>query len=410
MRILHTSDWHLGRSLAGFDLLPAQLTYIEHLIEVVKKEKVDVLLVSGDIYDQKVPSLASIALLEFALAELSQLTKVVITSGNHDSERRLGFGKNLFEQANVFLRTSLADITRPVILPIAGKNLAIYGIPYLEPFTTSNHLIERSDDAKRIPANHHSVVEAAIDRITTHRKTAKADKTIVMAHAWFTGGENSDSEVNVGGLGQVKLNLLKSFDYSALGHLHKPKEIEEHIRYSGSALPYSFSEKSVAKLSWLVDLSGTKINVKAIASPVYKTMHEIADTMENLLNSSKYNDLEDQFVKIKVMDKNPPVHPKIALAKRFSLIVELHSQQVLLQTKNFEELKLLSPEELVATFLSEIRLAGPDDWELKQIKSVISQIQSGVKNLSDEDEACLHEDALDPTDDATTAGNQQGEA
>jgi len=392
MRILHTSDWHLGRSLAGFDLLGAQRTYIDHLINVVTSENVDVLLVSGDIYDQKVPSLASISLLEYALAELSRITKVVITSGNHDSERRLGFGKGLFEQANVFLRTSLDDITRPVMLPFGGKNLAIYGIPYLEPFTTSNHLIEKSEDVKRVPANHHNVVEAAIRRITAHRKTLKADKTIVMSHAWFTGGENSDSEMNIGGLGQVSLKLLTTFDYAALGHLHKPKEIEEHIRYSGSPLPYSFSEKSVPKLSWLVDLSGAKIQFKAIAAPVYKTMHELEDTMENLLNSSKYTDFEDQFVKIKVMDKNPPIHPKIALARRFSRIVELHSQQVLLQTKNFEELKLLSPDELVAIFLRDIRLAGPDDWEIKQIRSVISQIQSGAKE-SIVDEECAHDDA-----------------
>jgi exonuclease SbcD len=394
MRILHTSDWHIGRSFVGFDLLPAQKTYIDHLIEVVKQEKVDVLLVSGDIYDQKVPSLASVSLLEYALAELSQITKVVITSGNHDSERRLGFGKNLFEQANVFLRTSLDDITRPVILPFSGKKLAIYGIPYLEPFTTSQHLIEKSDDGKRAVASHNNVVEAAIKRINEHRKTNKTDKTIVMSHAWFTGGDQSDSEINIGGLGQVSLELLKTFDYSALGHLHKPKEITEHIRYSGSALPYSFSEKSVPKLSWIVDLSGAKIQVKPIASPVYKSMHELEDTMENLLNSSKYKDFEDQFVKIKVMDKNPPVHPKIALAKRFSLIVELHSQQVLLETKNFEELKLLTPDELVATFLKEIRLAGPDEWELKQIKSVITQIQSGAKNSPDDEEECVHDDAV----------------
>jgi exonuclease SbcD len=109
-------------------------------------------------------------------------------------------------------------------------------------------------------------------RITAHRKDVKANKTIVMSHAWYAGNQpldtdKSDSDTNIGGLGQASLELLKGFDYAALGHLHKPKEIENHIRYSGSALPYSFSEKDLPKLSYLVDVEKDGVTVKEIPSP-----------------------------------------------------------------------------------------------------------------------------------------------
>ena len=191
--------------------------------------------------------------------------------------------------------------------------------------------------------------------------------------------------------------MLKGFDYSALGHLHKPKVIEEHIRYSGSALPYSFSERSVEKCTYLVELLKDKIRVQEIKSPVYKTMHEISDTMENLLTSSKYKDLKDQFVKIKITDERPPVNPKIALSERYQYIVELVSESVVLQTKDYEEMRKLSPAEIIKEFLSEIRHFEADKWEEKQITSALDQIQAGVKLGGESDEECVHSE-VEPKD------------
>jgi exonuclease SbcD len=391
MRILHTSDWHIGRSLVGFDLHEPQQTFIDHIIKVVKEEKVDVLLISGDVYDRALPSLTSIDLLNYALSHLSKITKVVITSGNHDSSRRLGFGKDLLETANIFIRTTVNDIERPALFPIDGGQLAIYGIPYLDPYTTASQLIERDADGKLPAASHHTVLAAAMAKIAANKKSVKANKSIVMSHAWYAGGDPSESDTNIGGLGQASLELLKGFDYAALGHLHKPKEIENHIRYSGSALPYSFSEKDKPKLSYLVDLSKNPIDVREIPSPVYKTMHILEDTMDNLLRSSKYNGLENQFVKIRITDKNAPVNPKVALSDRFAFIVELYSDSVLKQIKDFEAIRLMSPQELVGSFLAEIRNDPADAWEEKEIEAAISRLQAGVplEDL-DSDSECDH--------------------
>ena len=406
MRILHTSDWHLGRSLMGFDLHDPQQVFIDHIIEVVKREKVDVLLISGDIYDRAMPSLASIDLLSYALSALTKITKVVISSGNHDSARRLGFGKEIFENSNLYIKTTVDDITKPALIPYDGGQLAIYGIPYLDPYTTAGLLLERDADGKLPSASHHSVLDAAMKRITAHRKDVKANRTIVMSHAWYAGEEpldsdKSDSDTNIGGLGQASLKLLNGFDYAALGHLHKPKIIEDHIRYSGSALPYSFSEKDVSKVSYIINIDNAGLRVEEpISSPVYKTMHVLEDTMENLLNSPKYKGLENQFVKIRLKDERPPINPKIALADRFGFIVEFLAESIELQTKNFEDIKLMSPEDLVGTFLTEIRNYSADAWEAKEIQAAIQRIQAGAPIENYEGDECTHdeEDAPEEVD------------
>jgi len=390
MKLLHTSDWHIGRKFNGFDLHDPQRVFIDHVIGIVKEHKVDILLISGDVYDLPTPSLASIDLLSYALGELSKLTKVVITSGNHDSARRLGFGKELFEASNIFIKTTVDDITKPVLLPFENNHVAIYGIPYLEPYTTSSLLVDGLDPSKMATHNHQFVLAAAMSKIAEHKKSVKADKTVLMSHAWYAGGDVSDSETNIGGLGQASLELLKGFDYSALGHLHKPKVIEEHIRYSGSALPYSFSERTVEKCMYLVELTKDKIKVEEIKSPVFKTMHEISDSMENLLTSAKYKDLNEQFVKIKITDERPPVNPKIALSERYKFIVELVSEKVALQAKDYEEMKKMSPAEIIKEFLAEIRHFEADPWEEKQIASALDQIQAGIKLDEHVDDECDH--------------------
>lgn len=393
MRILHTSDWHIGRNFFGYDLHDAQETFIDHIISVVKEEKVDVLLISGDVYDRPLPSLASVELMGYALAHLSKITKVVITSGNHDSSRRLGFTKELLESANVFIRTSVDDITKPVLLPFENDQLAIYGIPYLDPYTTASLLIEKEEGIKAKVNEHGDVLGAAIARINADRKMVKANKTILMSHAWYAGGENSESEVNIGGLGQAPINLLEGFDYAALGHLHKPKEIDNHIRYSGSALPYSFSERDREKLTYLIDLTKDGVKVKAIESPKYKDLVQIEDTMENLLKSAQYKGLEGAFVKLKISDERPPVNPKIALAARFGFIVELFTATIGVREKNYDELKAMTPAQLTGTFLNEVRGFGANEWEAQEIQSVLDRIEAGAPLSPTEDsDECTHDE------------------
>src|SRR5579859_4858265 len=136
MRFLHTSDWHLGRSLHRENLLPAQRAFLRHLVQTAKDERVDAVLVAGDVYDRAVPSLGAVELFDEALHALAELAvPVVLISGNHDSAQRLGVGAGLVARAGVHLRTApdAAAVAEPVVLADADGPIAVYGLPYLEP-------------------------------------------------------------------------------------------------------------------------------------------------------------------------------------------------------------------------------------------------------------------------------------
>ena len=156
MRILHTSDWHLGRSFHGEDLLAAQAAYVDHLIDTVEAEDVDLVVVSGDIYDRALPPVDAVALADEAFTRLAaSRARVVVTSGNHDSARRLGFSSRLVDAAGVHLRTDAGRADEPVLLEDEHGPVAVYGIPYLEP-----DVLHRAWD---LPArSHHAALAEAM--------------------------------------------------------------------------------------------------------------------------------------------------------------------------------------------------------------------------------------------------------
>ncbi len=154
MRMLHTSDWHLGRSLHRADLRAAQSAFLDHLVETVRTEKVDAVLVAGDIYDRAVPSVDAVELCEDALLRLNATgARIVLISGNHDSARRLGFGSGLLDQAGVHLRTRPGALARPVMLADGHGPVAVYGIPYLEPDAVRAELPPAAEPENAEPQN-----------------------------------------------------------------------------------------------------------------------------------------------------------------------------------------------------------------------------------------------------------------
>ena len=380
MRLLHTSDWHIGRNLNLFDLSDAQTQFINHIIDVVKQEKIDAVLISGDIYDRALPSLDAIATFEYALKELSALTKVIITSGNHDGARRLGFASSLLEGANIFIKTRIEDIDKPVLLTDGKKTIAVYGIPYLEPFTSSSKLISNPDEAKKIERSHQGVLSLAIDRINSDRKKSKHDHAVVMSHAWFTGGETDGSEIDisVGGIGNAPTSLLDGFDYAALGHIHRPQVIEDHIRYSGSALHYSFKGAKSKRLTYIVDFAGTKPVITEVFSPIFRELTELEDSLENFLRLDKYAVNEDHFLKIKLTDTPAPLQPMAQLRARFPWVVGLSTLTGTGEMPKWEEIRDKSDFDICCDFLEDVRGAGPNEWEVEQLRFAIDKSVRGL--------------------------------
>src|SRR5581483_3138126 len=195
MRFLHTSDWHLGRTLHGEPLLDAQRDFLAWLVETAVAREVGAVLVAGDVYDRAVPSTDAVRLLDDALAGFADAgCTVVMTSGNHDSAIRLGFGRALHRRAGVHLRTRVADIAEPVLLHDDAGPVAVYGIPYLLPDAVMDELgAERS---------HRSELRCAVQRLLSDARDRGIGRTVAIAHAFVTGGRPSESErdISVGGI------------------------------------------------------------------------------------------------------------------------------------------------------------------------------------------------------------------
>jgi exonuclease SbcD len=318
VRLLHTSDWHLGRSFHREDLLGAQATYIDHLLEVIGSEKVDVLLVSGDVYDRALPPVDAVLLADAAFARLADAgVRVVVTSGNHDSAIRLGFNSGLADAAGIHFRTRTDAIDQPILIDDDSGPVAFYGFPYLEPqvLHESWDLPERS---------HQATLSAAMRRVRSDLGSRPAGtRSVLLAHA-FVGGKGTDEsevrsdserDISVGGVQLVATDTFDGIDYVALGHLHGRQTLTDRVRYSGSPLAYSFSERRHTKGSWLVDLSSDgSVAAEFVEAPVPRAI---------LLTDPAHAHAEDAWIDAILTDTLRPLAAMDRLRERFPHALQL---------------------------------------------------------------------------------------
>ena len=326
MRLLHTSDWHIGRSLHGADLLREQEEVLSGLADVVGAEAVDVVVVAGDVYDRAVPSADATGVLDRVLMRLrSSGAVVVLTPGNHDSARRLSFGAGLMARSGVHVRASTAGLDEPVLLRDEHGEVAVYGLPYLEPEIARHELGlgRRTDGAAR---SHEAVLTEAMERVRRDLFLRPGARSVVLAHAFVGGGVPSDSErdICVGGVDLVPAPVFDGVDYVALGHLHRPQTITERLRYSGSPLAYSFGEAGQEKQVWLVDLDATGLaGVRALTLPTPRPLTVLTGTLDELLADPAHACVEEHFVSARLTDDVRPADPMRQLQTRFPHCVHL---------------------------------------------------------------------------------------
>jgi exonuclease SbcD len=364
MRILHTSDWHVGRSFHRVGLLDAQSAYIDHLVETVRAESVDVVVVSGDIYDRALPPIDAIALANDALRRLvSSGARVVMTSGNHDSAPRLGFASDLIDAAGVHLRTDPDRVGSPLLIPDEHGEVAIYGLPYLEP--------ELVRERWALPARSHQLVmDEAMTRVRRDL-ASRGIRALVMAHAFVTGGAPSDSErdISVGGVANVGLSTFDGVDYVALGHLHGRHTLSESVRYSGSPLAYSFSEANQLKGSWLVELGERGLaTVEFVPAPVPRQLSCIRGTLEELLTSRGFVEAEDAFVQATITDDRRPPNAMERLRTRFphTLVLAFEPKPATGRPGHDARSRVLGRTdiEVMSNFFTDVRSTPPTPAEL----------------------------------------------
>ncbi|MEU9761432.1 exonuclease SbcCD subunit D [Streptomyces sp. NPDC001834] len=375
MRILHTSDWHLGRSFHRVSLLEAQTAYLDHLVATVCDHEVDAVVVAGDVYDRAVPPLSAVELFDDALHRLAAAgVPTMMISGNHDSARRLGVGAGLIGQAGIHLRTDPAHCAAPVVLRDAHGDVAFYGLPYLEPALVKDVL-----GAER--AGHEAVLGAAMDRVRADLAERPADtRSVVLAHAFVAGGEPSDSErdITVGGVAAVPAGVFHGVDYVALGHLHGCQTVTERIRYSGSPLAYSFSETTHRKTMWLIDLGASGgITAERVDCPVPRPLARLRGRLDSLLDDPALERHRDSWVEATLTDPVRPTEPMARLAERFPHVLSLV----------FDPDR--SPDDPLASYAQ--RLQGRDDQQIAE--DFVAHVRGGA--AADERERAVLRGAFD---------------
>lgn len=409
MRFLHTSDWHLGRTFHGVDVLDIQARAMDEIVEWVAEHRVDAVLVSGDVYDRAQPRTEVVELLNSTLAKIRRAgAYVVMTSGNHDSAARLGFGAEIMAHGGVFLRTRLDQADRPVIFSrsesgvratdtalsggtehagehgAAGRSgadeaVAVYGIPYLEPRSVAPHL--------ECSATHQSVLGTVARTTAEDLARREGTRGMVMAHAFVTGAAATESErvIDSGGLGTVSADVFESHEYAALGHIHRRQTLRDGVRYSGSPVAYSFSETGQTKGAWLVEFTeegGPEVRTLDHRTGLH--LAQLRGHLEDLLREPEYSAAESAWCQVVLTDPERPAAAMDRIRTRFPQTVELRwepdggrSQQQLSYSARVRTAE--SPESLCASFFDHVRQRSVTEQERADIETAVGAAQSDAR-------------------------------
>jgi exonuclease SbcD len=378
MRFLHTSDWHLGRTLHGESLLSAQREFLTWLVETAELRDVHAVLVAGDVYDRAVPSTDAVELLDDVLTAMAEVGRVVVlTSGNHDSAIRLGFGRSLHRRAGVHVRTRVADLVDPVVLADEHGDVAIYGIPYLLPDAVMAELsAERS---------HASVLRAAVERILADAGGRGIDRVVALAHAFVTGGAPSDSErdIRVGGIGDAPAAVFDGLSYAALGHLHGRQRLADHVAYSGSPIAFSFSERRHTKSVSLVEVDDAgRVSVEYVPVPVPRPLREVRGRLDDLLRraDTDLSDVGDAWVKAVLTDVTRPHAPMERLREKwpYTLVLDFQPEWAESADAGLDRSAQVGdgadPIEICAAFVEWVDSTRPSHAQRDALQSVVDAV------------------------------------
>ena len=318
MKFLHISDLHLGIKLMEFDMIEDQRFILDEIVNIAIDNKVDAILIAGDVYDSTWPRIEAISLLDDFLTKICEHNIMVfMISGNHDQVERLSFGSKIFMNSNVFISEKYSKNQMPIIVNDEFGSINIYMLPFIKPINIKTEFdIETNisyDDA----------VKTAIDNFNVNYD----ERNIILSHQFIAGSQVSDSEnFSVGGTDQVSSKNYDNFDYVALGHLHNPQLVskKEYIRYSGSPIKLSFSEAKVNKVALIIDFK-EKGNV-SIDSVELKPLRDMAilkgkyqDIIEDNEKIEKY---KNTYLKVILTDEKDEPYVKDKLSYRYKYILK----------------------------------------------------------------------------------------
>lgn len=266
MRFLHLADLHIGKRVNGFSMIEDQKFVFEQVYNVIENEKIDGIIMAGDIYDKPVPSAEAVKLFDEMLTRLVSINlPIFVISGNHDSAERIGFGSDILSAAKVYMSRAYNGNLQKIELEDDYGKINVYLLPFIKPATVKN--IYKEAEIKDY--------DDALEYVLSQEKIDETKRNVIVSHQFVTGAMRSESEeVSVGGLDNVSVENYEAFDYVALGHIHRAQQMgRESARYAGTLLKYSFSEEKHNKSMTIVDLK-EKGNIEIKEIPV-KPLHDL---------------------------------------------------------------------------------------------------------------------------------------
>ena len=384
MRILHTSDWHIGRTFHGHSTIENLRSVLANLAVEVREREVDVVVVSGDIFDSATPAAEAYTVLEAAVMALREAgATVVLTSGNHDSATRLGFMSRFSGLAGVHVVTRHDQHDQPITLHDEYGAVHVYGIPYLEPSLIRHHY---PDAALR---SHEQVLGFVMDRIRADL-AVRGGRSMVLSHCFAVNVaatdaavETSDVErdITAGGIDYVPLSVFDGPDYVALGHLHGRSSLSDRVRYSGAPLHYSFSEAAKPRGGWLIEFDAAGLaSVDWIDLPVPRALRVVTGELDEILADPALAEAEGQWLSVVLTDTVRPLDGMRRLQARFPFCVTLeHRPAVTAEApvaSYASRVRGRSDVDIVAGFLAHVRNGvGPSDAETAIVADVFAAVE-----------------------------------
>ena len=367
MKLIHTSDWHFGMTLGTGSYGEDQRFFLERLYDLIRQEQVEALLLSGDIYDSSVVSADAIGLYNEAMTRLCLEMGVTVISiaGNHDSAPRLSACRELLKGAGLHITGKVERNPEPVLLD--GGKVAVYSIPFFTRDEITALLPEKKDQIR----NTETAMLVYCDHIRQRMDANR--KNIILSHSLIVGSELSESDrsARVGFATAISKDVFQGFDYVALGHIHKPQAIENHIRYSGSPLKYSFgAEEKQEKGVVLIDTDTMDIRFAPIAP--LRERHSVTGTFEEILNRE---DIREDYLRLYVTDKYAGLDLIGQLREKFPWLLEVYGKSLTeegeLSVLTVEELEEMKEEDIMIRFLAENFSAEPSPEQLQLFRDVL---------------------------------------
>ncbi len=374
MKFIHLSDLHLGIRVNDFSMSEDQRYILDRILDIIDSEVPDGIIIAGDIYDKSMPPAEAVAMFDDFLSSIAERKiKTFIISGNHDSAERIAFGSRIMNAGGIYLSPVYNGDIKPVVMEDEYGAVNIYMLPFVRPSAVRAFYPDDDTDS------YSSAVETAVK----HMNADFSQRNIIITHQFVTGAVRSDSEdISVGGTDNVSADIFADFDYTALGHIHKPQNIgSERIRYCGTPLKYSFSEAKQDKSVTVIEL-GKKgdVNVRTVKLIPLRDMTELKGSYEELMKKSFYDGTgyTEDYVHITLTDENdiPDAVSKLRLVYHRLMKMDYDNARTKKQSiiEGMTSARETDPEKLFGEFFKSQNNVPMNDEQAAFVSGIIKDI------------------------------------